>query len=111
TCTRNHAGATSGEVRAWCSYPVCGTCSSFDAPLRYGLPSVVSCHGVEHLSHQFGYLTSKIRGHGISDLMVLRSTWPLKLVVIRESLQSGGFTYCQAAALAWIVVNEVVAIL
>lgn len=44
-------------------------------------------------------LIRKERGHGVSNLDILLSSVAFKVIIIREGLDSGGFSYGEASAL------------
>lgn len=56
-------------------------------------------------------LVGKQRRHSVSNLVILLCPVPLKEVVVRKGLEPGRLPHRQTAALAWIRMDEVMAVL
>jgi len=63
------------------------------------------------VQHDLRDLPCEERWHGVPDLHILLRSVTEKQIVIREGLKPGGLAYGEAAALRWIRVDEVVAVL
>lgn len=66
---------------------------------------------IDHTGNDGSNLCCQERGDGISYLVELLGTVTLEEVVVWEGLQPCSLSDCQAAALHWIVMDEVVTIL
>lgn len=66
---------------------------------------------VHESRYDVSYLPSEKWGNGITNLCVLFGPVSGEVIVILKCLKAGCFTNCQAAALRWVVMDEVVSIL